>query len=167
MILALLAFTACTSSVTDPGAAPEEVEATSAPAEEAEAEEAMEEEAEAEEAMEEEAEAEEAMEEVAMADSLDINFALGNNQRTVTYNQPTPLELPDGIVINQGQLKPTWQYIQSQLGLTINDVTIQDQSSSEMIDVSAATSFENADIFGGSGIADDLMAYGAQGYFVP
>ena len=125
------------------------------------AEEVMEEEA-AEEVME-----EEVMEEVAMADSININFALGNNQRTLTYNQPTPLELPDGTVIAQGQLKPTWQYIQSELGMTINDVTIQDQKSSEMIEVSAATGFDNATIFGGNSVADNLMAFGAQGYFVP
>ena len=110
--------------------------------------------------------AEEAEMAMAMADSLDINFALGNNQRTVTYNQPTPLEQPDGNVVSQGQLKPTWQYIQSEVGVSINDVTIQDQSSSEMIDIAAATGFDSADIFGGSGIADDLMAYGAQGFFV-
>lgn len=103
---------------------------------------------------------------MAMADSLDINFALGNNQRTLTYNQPTPLELPTGEVVAQGQLKPTWQYIQSELGVEINDVTIQDQKSSEMIDVSAATGFDNADIYGGNSIADDLMSYGAQGYFI-
>ena len=145
-----------------------EPEAEEVMEEEPEAEEVMEEEPEAEEVMEEEPEAEEVMEEeaMAMAEALNINFALGNNQRTLTYNQPTPLELPDGTVIAQGQLKPTWQYIQSQVGVSINDVTIQDQSSSEMIDVSAATSFDGANIFGGSGIADDLMAYGAQGYFV-
>jgi len=132
-------------------------------------EEAMEEEV-ADEAMEEEA-ADEAMEEEAMealpmAEELNINFALGNNQRTLTYNQPTPLEQPDGTVISQGQLKPTWQHIQSQVGIGINDVTIQDQSSGEMIEVSAATGFDSANIFGGNGVADDLMAYGAQGYFV-
>ena len=162
-----------------PGAE-EEVEATSAPAEEAEPEaeeEAMEEEAEPEaeeETMEEEAEEEaeeameeEEMEEAAMAAELKINFALGNNQRTITYNQPTPLEQPDGTVINQGQLKPTWQYIQSELGMTFTDVTIQDQSSGEMIDIAAATGFDGANIFGGSNVADDLMAYGAQGYFIP
>lgn len=103
---------------------------------------------------------------MAMAEFLDINFALGNNQRTITYNQPTPLQQPDGNIINQGQLKPTWQHIESELGIRFNDVTIQDQSSGEMIDIAAATSFDGADIFGGSNIADDLMAYGAQGFFV-
>lgn len=107
-----------------------------------------------------------AEEEMAMADSLDMNIALGNNQRTITYQQATPLELPDGTVISQGQLKPTWQYIEKQLGIEFNDVTIQDQTAGEMIDVSAATGFDNAVVFGGNGIAADLMNYGAQGYMV-
>ena len=74
---------------------------------------------------EEEMAEEEMMEEVAMAAELDINFALGNNQRTITYNQPTPLEQPDGSVINQGQLKPTWQYIQSQLLVAALNITVK------------------------------------------
>ena len=81
-----------------------------------------------------------------IAESLDINVALGNNQRTLTYQQATPLELPDGTIISQGMLKPTWQYIQEQIGIQIKDVAIQDQSSGEMMDVSAATSFDGANI---------------------
>ncbi|MEM8857189.1 MAG: hypothetical protein AAGD96_02650 [Chloroflexota bacterium] len=195
LTLTVIIATACSSEVTVPEVVEEPVEAVveeveevveeveeaveevmeeEAPAEEAE-EEMAEEEAPAEEAEEEMAEEEaaeeemaeeEMMEEVMMAESLDINFALGNNQRTITYNQPTPLEQPDGNVINQGQLKPTWQYIQSELGMTFNDVTIQDQSSGEMIEIAAATGFDSADVFGGSNVADDLMAFGAQGYFV-
>ena len=191
-IFTIFVLAACSSTtVTDPEAeAPAEVEAVEeeameeeAPAEEEAAEEeAMEEEAPAEEeateeeAMEEEAPAEEeaaeeeAMEEEApmmeMAESLNLNIALGNNQRTVTYQQSTPLELPDGTVVTQGSLKPTWQYIQTQLGIQFNDVTIQDQSASEMMDVSAATGFDGATVYGGNGIAEDFMSYGAQGYFV-
>jgi hypothetical protein len=101
-----------------------------------------------------------------VAESLDLMIAVGNNQRTITYNQSTPLELPDGTVISQGMLKPTWQYIQQQIGIELNDVAIQDQSASEMIDVAAATGFDNAVVFGGNSIAEDLMNYGAQGYFV-
>ncbi len=48
---------------------------------------------------------------VVLAESLDLNIAVGNNQRTITYNQATPLELPDGTVISAGMLKPTWQYM--------------------------------------------------------
>jgi len=101
-----------------------------------------------------------------VAASLNLNIALGNNQRTITYQQSTPLELPDGTVISQGMLKPTWQYFQDQLGIELNDVTIQDQSAGEMIDVAAATSFDNATVYGGNSIAEDFMNYGAQGYFV-
>ena len=99
-----------------------------------------------------------------LAESLDLNIALGNNQRTITYQQATPLELPDGTVISAGMLKPTWQYIQEQIGVELNDVAIQDQSASEMIDVSAATGFENAVVFGGNSISEELMNKGAQGY---
>jgi len=162
-IVAVFAFTACVG-VSDPDAESVAVVEEAAPAEE----EAAPAEEEAAPAEEEAAPAEEeAMaEEMALAESIDINFALGNNQRTLTYQQATPLVLPDGTVISQGQLKPTWQYIQEELGVQINDVTIQDQESPEMIDVSAATGFENATVFGGSGIAEDLMNYGAQGYMV-
>lgn len=102
----------------------------------------------------------------AMSESLDLNIALGNNQRTITYQQATPLELIDGTVISQGQLKPTWQYFSTQLGVELNDVTIQDQSASEMIDIAAATGFDNATVYGGNSIAEDFMNYGAQGYFI-
>jgi len=101
-----------------------------------------------------------------IATSLDLNIALGNNQRTITYQQATPLELIDGTVISQGMLKPTWQYYQDQLGIELNDVTIQDQSAGEMIDIAAATGFDNAVVYGGNGIAEDFMNFGAQGYFV-
>ncbi len=104
--------------------------------------------------------------ELELSDTLKINFAMGNNARTMTYQQANPLTLPDGKVITQGDLKPTWQYIESQLGFDIIDVTIQDQKSSEMIDLSAATGFKDAVIFGGENIAGDLMNYGAQGYFI-
>lgn len=117
-------------------------------------------------AVAEEAAAEAVPTEVVLAKSLNLNIAAGNNQRTITYQQSTPLVLPDGTVISQGQLKPTWQYIQEKLGIQLNDVTIQDQSAGEMIDVSAATSFNNAVVFGGNSIAGDLMNYGAQGYMV-
>ena len=146
VVLAAFAVTACGGGVSDPDAEPA-AEGEAAPAVSA-------------------AETAPAAEEMALAESLDLNIALGNNQRTITYQQATPLELPDGTVISQGQLKPTWQYIEDQLGIQLNDVTIQDQSAGEMIDVSAATGFDGAVVFGGSGIAADLMNYGAQGYMV-
>ena len=179
LLIALVALTGCGGGVTDPDVEPTTAveepaeEVVEDPAEEV-AEEPAEEVAEepAEEVAEEPAEepTEEAVEEpapeVVMADSLDINVAVGNNNRTLTYQQATPLELPDGTVIVQGDLKGTWQYIQEQLGVQINDVAIQDQSASEMMDVAAATGFDGATVFGGNGIGDDFMAYGAQGYFI-
>ncbi len=170
MLLLVVAFTACSSTVTDPEAEPaaeqaaeeEAVEAVNA-VEDAAVAEDTEAVAEAQEEAAPDAAESEAM---PMAETLNMNVALGNNSRTLTYNQATPLELPDGTVITQGALKPTWQYIEEQLGIQLNDVTIQDQSASEMMDVSAATGFENATIYGGNSIAEDFMSYGAQGYFI-
>ncbi|MDF2610300.1 MAG: hypothetical protein K0R92_1774 [Lachnospiraceae bacterium] len=100
-----------------------------------------------------------------LAESLTINISNGNNQRTITYNQATPLTYPDGTVYNQGDLKPVWKYIQDKLGIELKDVAIQDQTSKEMMDLNAATNFEDAVVYGGS-IGEDVMSYGAQGYFV-
>jgi len=100
------------------------------------------------------------------SESLKINLAQGNNSRTITYQQATPLELPDGSVVSQGDLKPTWQYFQDQIGIELDDVTVQDQKATEMIDLAAATVFTDANIYGGNGIAEKLMSYGANGYFV-
>ena len=104
--------------------------------------------------------------ELTLADELKVNIALGNNSRTITYQQATPLELPDGTVVVQGDLKPTWQYIESELGFDITDVTVQDQKATEMIDLAAAIGFTDATVYGGNSIAEALMSYGAQGYFI-
>lgn len=106
------------------------------------------------------------VEELVLADSLNLNIALGNNSRTLTYQQATPLELPDGTIIAQGDLKPTWQYIQGEIGVDLVDVTVQDQKATEMIDLAAATGFTDATVYGGNSIAESLMSYGAQGYFI-
>ena len=103
---------------------------------------------------------------VPMSEALNLNIALGNAQRTITYNQPEPLELPSGSIISQGMLKPTWAYIQDELGITLNDVTIQDQTANDMIHASAVTGFDNATVYGGSEIGEELMSYGTQGYFI-
>lgn len=105
-------------------------------------------------------------EEIKYADNLKINFAMGNNQRTITYQQATPLTMPDGKVISQGALKPAWQYIESKMGFKLEDVTVQDQTAKEMIDIAAATNFKNAVVYGGTNTAESFMSYGAQGYFV-
>ncbi len=96
---------------------------------------------------------------------LNMNIALGNTQRTLTYNQSTPLVLPDGATITSGDIKPMWQHIGNELSINFQDITIQDQKATEMIDLAAATGFTDANFYGGNGIADKLMAYGAEGYF--
>ncbi len=103
--------------------------------------------------------------ELKLSDTLRINFSAGNNQRTMTYNQSTPLTMPDGTVIAQGALKPTWQYISKQLGVELKDVAVQDQKASDMIQIAAATGFDGATIFGGAQ-GTDYMNYGPQGYFL-
>lgn len=111
-------------------------------------------------------EPEKPVEELKYSDKLKLNIAMGNNQRTITYQQATPLNMPDGTVISQGALKPMWQFIEKQLGFKLEDVTVQDQTAGEMIDIAAATNFTNANIYGGSSTAESFMSYGAQGYFV-
>lgn len=104
-------------------------------------------------------------EELKLSETLEINFSAGNNQRTMTYNQSTPMTMPDGTVISQGTLKPTWQYISNQLGVEFKDVAVQDQKADEMIEIAAATGFDGATIFGGAqGTA--YMNYGPQGYLL-
>ncbi len=102
----------------------------------------------------------------AVAEVLNINFAMGNNARTMTYQKANPLSLPDGTVVSQGDLKPTWQYIEKALGFKIVDNAVQDQKASEMIDIAAATSFSTEVIYGGNSVAEKLMQYGAQGYLL-
>lgn len=101
-----------------------------------------------------------------LAEVLEVNFAMGNNARTMTYQNATPLVLPDGSVVTQGDLKPTWQHVQDSLGFQLADVAVQDQRATEMVDIAAATNFEQATVFGGNSIAGDLMNYGALGYFI-
>ncbi|UJF15725.1 hypothetical protein LZ578_00495 [Jeotgalibaca sp. MA1X17-3] len=99
------------------------------------------------------------------ASNLNISYAVGNNQRTLTYNQSTPLTMADGNVISTGDLKPTWQYIQDKMGFTLKDVTVQNQTAEEMIEIASATGFKNAAIYGGAN-GDAYMEYGSKGYFV-
>ncbi|MDC7220245.1 MAG: hypothetical protein PQJ59_09910 [Spirochaetales bacterium] len=101
-----------------------------------------------------------------IAEELEINFTMGNNSRTMTYQKANPLPLPDGTIITQGDLKPTWQYIEKQLGFNIIDNAVQDQKAVEMIDIAAATGFTDSTVYGGNSIAESLMKYGALGYMV-
>ena len=42
--------------------------------------------------------------------ALKINYAAGNKSRTITYNQESPLNLPDGTNVTAGMLKPVWRW---------------------------------------------------------
>lgn len=92
---------------------------------------------------------------------LRINFATGNALKTLTYNTGSPITLPDGSIYTNGQLKPVWSYISNQLNISIKDVTVQGQTASNMIQIAAATNFEDAEIYGGN-VAETFMQYGAR-----
>ncbi len=97
---------------------------------------------------------------------IKFNLAYGNNNQTMTYNQSTPLELPDGTTVSSGQLKPMWQKVEADLGASFKDVAVQDQKAAEMMKTAAANGFKDAVIYGGNSIATTLMSYGAEGKFV-
>lgn len=94
---------------------------------------------------------------------LKINFALGNRSRTITYNQGTPLNLPDGSVVTAGMLKPMWAHLEKVLNCSIIDVTVQDIKFADMIQTESTTNFTGASIFGGENAAEKLMYYGTEG----
>lgn len=100
-----------------------------------------------------------------VADNLKINYAVGNNLRTLTYNQSTPITMPDGTVISSGDLKPMWQYVSDQLGFSIEDVAVQNQTGDEMMQIASATGFTDATIYGGAK-ASTYQNYGPKGYLV-
>lgn len=97
---------------------------------------------------------------------LKMNLAYGDTKKTLTYDMSSPITMPDGTVVSSGDLKPMWQYVEKQLNIDIQDVTVQSQKASEMITVNAANQFADATIFGGNSVADDLMAHGANGLFI-
>ena len=68
------------------------------------------------------------------------------NPRTITYNQESPLNLPDGTNVTAGMLKPVWSHLQQVLNVTVTDVTTQDQKATEMIDTASTTNFAEANI---------------------
>jgi hypothetical protein len=95
--------------------------------------------------------------------ALKINYVA--ETRGFTYTHSTPLTLPDGTVVKAGDMKPFWQYVQKELGVQLQDVTSQ-SAANEIIQTQAATGFKDANIYGGNNVANDLMNYGVQGYFV-
>jgi len=97
---------------------------------------------------------------------LTINVAGENDKRLFTYLQANPLEMPDGSIINNGDLKPMWQYVEDELNLIIDDVAVAGQSPATMFDLAAANQFEDAQIFGGPNLGQKIMSAGVDGYFV-
>ncbi len=97
---------------------------------------------------------------------LKFNFAVGNKSRTMTYNQESPLTLPDGTVVTAGMLKPMWSYVENALNCDFTDVTVQDIKSADMIQTESTSNFSGANIYGGESIAERLMYYGTEGKFV-
>ena len=97
---------------------------------------------------------------------LKFNFALGNKSRTMTYNQESPLTLPDGTVVSAGMLKPMWSYVEKELNSKFSDVTVQDVKATDMIQTESTSNFAGANIYGGESIAERLMFYGTEGKFV-
>ena len=97
---------------------------------------------------------------------LKFNYAVGNKSRTMTYNQESPLTLPDGTVVTAGMLKPMWSYVEKELNSKFTDVTVQDMKSSDMIQTESTSNFLGANIYGGESIAERLMFYGTEGKFV-
>ncbi|MFI3166914.1 MAG: hypothetical protein R3Y32_02230 [Bacillota bacterium] len=99
--------------------------------------------------------------------SISVNLAYeGNTARTVTYNQSVPLTLSDGTIITAGMLKPMWTYVADTVGIEIVDNTSAGVYAADMIDTASTTGFSTATVFGGNGIASDLVNYGTQGYFI-
>ncbi len=96
---------------------------------------------------------------------LRINFATGNALKTLTYNTGSPITLPDGSIYTNGQIKPAWNFIGNHLNISIKDVTVQGQTATNMIQIAAATNFEDAEIYGGN-VAETFMEYGARGKLV-
>lgn len=97
---------------------------------------------------------------------LKFNLAYENKSRTISYNQESPLTLPDGTVVTAGMLKPMWTYIEGEVNSKFSDVTVQDIKAQDMIETESTSNFSGANIFGGNSIAERLMYYGTEGKFV-
>ena len=78
---------------------------------------------------------------------LKFNFALGNKSRTMTYNQESPLTLPDGTVVSAGMLKPMWSYVEKEMNSKFTDVTVQDIKATDMIQTESTSNFAGANNF--------------------
>jgi hypothetical protein len=95
--------------------------------------------------------------------AIKINYVAEN--RFFKYTHSSPLTMPDGAIVKTGDLKPFWQWVEKKLGIELEDVTTQSKSQ-EIIQTQSATGFKDANIYGGNIVAEDLMNYGTQGYFI-
>ena len=101
------------------------------------------------------------------SNGLRVYLAYGNAKRGLTYEQSQPITLPDGTVVSPGDLKPVWQYIEKQLGVSFEVAGSSQTSAADMMSQEAANGFKNAVIYGGGSRATDFMNYGANnGFFV-
>ncbi len=98
--------------------------------------------------------------------ALTTSVAGENDKRLFTYLQAEPLEMPDGKIINSGDLKPMWQYVEEQLDLDLTDIATPGQKPKDMFDLAAATQFKDANIYGGPNLGQNIMSAGVDGYFV-
>lgn len=98
--------------------------------------------------------------------ALKTSVAGENDKRLFTYLQAEPLEMPDGKIINSGDLKPMWQFVESQLKLDLTDTATPGQKPKDMFDLAAATQFKHANIYGGPNLGQNIMSAGVDGYFV-
>jgi len=94
---------------------------------------------------------------------IKVNYVAEN--RFFKYTHSSPLTMPDGTIIKTGDLKPFWQWVEKKLGIVLEDVTTQAKSN-EIIQTQSATGFKDANIYGGNAVAEDLMTYGTEGYFL-
>jgi len=94
---------------------------------------------------------------------IKVNFVAEG--RFFKYTHASPLVMPDGSVIRNGDLKPFWQWIERRLGIGLDDVTTQ-STASAIIQTQSAIGFRDSNIYGGNSIASDLMRYGTQGRFI-
>ncbi len=98
--------------------------------------------------------------------ALTTNVAGENDKRLFTYLQAEPLEMPDGSIINSGDLKPMWQYVESELNLELTDAATPGQKPADMFDLAAANQFKDAQIYGGPNLGQKIMSAGVDGYFI-
>ncbi|MDC7220265.1 MAG: hypothetical protein PQJ59_10010 [Spirochaetales bacterium] len=100
------------------------------------------------------------------SETLRVNYNQGRKERGITYYYSEPLTLQDGTTVSEGDLKPTWQYIEQRLGINIEDVSDPELNASETLKAARSNGYTDAAIYGGNGLNDDFNKYGVEGDFV-